>query len=97
MTVKIIYIRLKKGIVYKKGIQKSYDQKIGSTENNYEIAYINHGTNPKDASYEYAILIKGTSSEQKQFKKDSGYKILQKDYNAHIVQDEISKLRGYDF
>lgn len=89
--------KIKKGnIVYKKGIQKSYDQKIGTpTENNYEIAYINHGTNPKDASYEYAILIKGTSSEQEQFKKDSGYKVLQKDYNAHIVQDKISKLRGY--
>ena len=33
--------------------------------------------------------------EQKQFKKDSGYKVLQKDYNAHIVEDKVSALRGY--
>ncbi|WP_300359229.1 chondroitinase family polysaccharide lyase [Fusobacterium sp.] len=83
-------------VVYTKGLQKSFDQKVGTpTENNYELAYINHGTNPKEKAYEYAVLIKGDSKEQSQFKKDSGYKVLQKDYNAHIVQDTVSNLRGY--
>ena len=83
-------------VVYTKQLQKSYDQKIGTpTENNYELAYINHGKNPKDKGYEYAILIKADEKEQKQFKKDSGYKVLQKDYNAHIVEDKVSALRGY--
>ena len=83
-------------VVYTKQLQKSYDQKIGTpTENNYELAYINHGKNPKDKGYEYAVLIKADEKEQKQFKKDSGYKVLQKDYNAHIVEDKVSALRGY--
>ena len=83
-------------VVYTKQLQKSYDQKVGKpTQNNYELAYINHGTNPKDKGYEYAVLIKADEKAQKQFKKDSGYKVLQKDYNAHIVEDTVSALRGY--
>lgn len=83
-------------VVYMKGLQKSYDQKIGKpTENNYELAYINHGTAPKDKKYEFAILIKGNKDEQEQFKKDSSYEIKQQDFNAHIVKDSVSKMSGY--
>ena len=83
-------------VVYKKGLQKSYNHKNGKpTENNFELAYINHNKAPKDEFYEYSILIKRSKEEQDTFKKDSGYKVLQKDYNAHIVEDKISKMRGY--
>lgn len=59
------------------------------------MAYINHGKNPKNQKYQYAILVKGDKEEQERFKKNSNYQVLQQDYNAHIVEDEISKMRGY--
>ena len=81
---------------YKNGLQHSLDQNKGTpTENYYEMAYINHGKNPKNQRYQYAILVKGTKEEQEKFKKSSNYQVLQQDYNAHIVEDEISKMRGY--
>ena len=81
---------------YKNGLQYSLDQNKGiPTENYYEMAYINHGKNPKNQKYQYAILVKGDKEEQERFKKNSNYQVLQQDYNAHIVEDEISKMRGY--
>ena len=81
---------------YKNGLQHSLDQNKGTpTENYYEMAYINHGKNPKNQKYQYAILVKGDKEEQESFKKNSNYQVLQQDYNAHIVEDEISKMRGY--
>jgi len=81
---------------YKNGLQHSLDQNKGTpTENYYEMAYINHGKNPKNQKYQYAILVKGDKEEQERFKKNSNYQVLQQDYNAHIVEDEISKMRGY--
>ncbi len=83
-------------VVYKKGLQNSYNHKNGKpTKNNFELAYINHNKAPKDESYEFSILIKGNKDEQEKFKKDSGYKVLQKDYRAHIVEDKISGMKGY--
>ncbi|MCF2639532.1 hypothetical protein I6E31_06025 [Fusobacterium varium] len=81
---------------YKNGLQNSLDQNKGTpTENYYEMAYINHGKNTKNQKYQYAILVKGDKEEQERFKKNSNYQVLQQDYNAHIVEDEISKMRGY--
>ena len=81
---------------YKNELQYSLDQNKGiPTENYYEMAYINHGKNPKNQKYQYAILVKGDKEEQERFKKNSNYQVLQQDYNAHIVEDEISKMRGY--
>ena len=81
---------------YKNGLQNSLDQNKGTpTENYYEMAYINHGKNPKNQKYQYAILVKGNNEEQEIFKKNSNYQVLQQDSNAHIVEDEISKMRGY--
>ncbi|WP_300356141.1 chondroitinase family polysaccharide lyase [Fusobacterium sp.] len=83
-------------VVYRKSLQKSHDERNSKpTQNNYELAYINHGKNPENKTYEYSILIKGTNSEQEKFKKDAGYKVLQKDYKAHIVEDKVSNMRGY--
>ena len=89
---KVVECKLK----YKNELQHSLDQNKGTpTENYYEMAYINHGKNPKNQKYQYAILVKGDKEEQEIFKKNSNYQVLQQDYNAHIVEDEISKMRGY--
>ena len=91
-----LYKVVEGNLKYKNGLQHSLDQNKGTpTENYYEMAYINHGKNPKNQKYQYAILVKGDKEEQEIFKKNSNYQVLQQDYNAHIVKDEISKMRGY--
>ena len=91
-----LYKVVEGNLKYKNGLQHSLDQNKGTpTENYYEMAYINHGKNPKNQKYQYAILVKGNNEEQEIFKKNSNYQVLQQDYNAHIVEDEISKMRGY--
>ena len=91
-----LYKVVEGNLKYKNGLQHSLDQNKGTpTENYYEMAYINHGKNPKNKKYQYAILVKGDKEEQEIFKKNSNYQVLQQDYNAHIVEDEISKMRGY--
>lgn len=91
-----LYKVVEGNLKYKNGLQHSLDQNKGTpTENYYEMAYINHGKNPKNQKYQYAILVKGDKEEQEIFKKNSNYQVLQQNYNAHIVKDEISKMRGY--
>lgn len=83
-------------IVLKKGKQESRDQNTGErTENNYELAYINHGKAPKNGKYHYSILIKGDEQEQDKFKKNSKYEVLNQDNNSHIVKDLKSNMIGY--
>ena len=83
-------------IVLKKGKQESRDQNTGErTENNYELAYINHGKAPKNGKYHYSILIKGDEQEQDKFKKNSKYEVLNQDNNSHIVKDLKSNMTGY--
>lgn len=85
-------------VILRKGLQESRDQNTGEkTKNNYELAYINHKTAPKNESYHYSVLIKGSEKEKNEFKNDSGYKVLKQNKNAHIVQDKKSSLRGYAF
>lgn len=83
-------------IILKKGLQESRDQNSGNkTQNNYELAYINHGTAPNQEKYQYAILIKGNKLEQENFKNNSGYKVLNQDNNSHIVKDLKTNMIGY--
>lgn len=83
-------------IVLKKGKQESRDQNSGErTENNYELAYINHGKAPKNGKYHYSILIKGDEQKQEKFKKNPKYEVLNQDNNSHIVKDLKSNMTGY--
>ena len=83
-------------VVLKKGKQESKDQNSGEkTENNYELAYINHGKAPKNGKYHYSILIKGNNEEQEKFRKNSKYEVLNQDNSSHIVKDLKSDMIGY--
>lgn len=82
--------------VSRKGKQESRDHSTGNkTENNYELAYINHGKSPENGEYHYSVLIKGTKEEQEKFKKNSEYIVLNQDNNSHIVKDLKSNMIGY--
>lgn len=82
--------------VSKKGKQESKDHSTGdNTQNNYELAYINHGKAPENGKYHYSILIKGTKEEQEKYKENSKYEVLNQDNNSHIVKDLKSNMTGY--
>jgi hypothetical protein len=66
--------------------------KGGFTSGNFASAYINHGKQPTDATYEFVILPQTTNSEMETFHnsmQDSStefYKVLQQNETAHIVK-----------
>ena len=83
-------------IISKKGNQESRDHTSGEkTENNYEVAYINHGKSPKNEKYEYSILIQGDEKEKSEFMKSSKYQVINHDNKSHIVKDLDSDMIGY--
>lgn len=91
-----LYKVIEGDIVLKKEKQESRDQNSGErTENNYELAYINHGKAPENGKYHYSILIKGTKEEQEKYKENSKYEVLNQDNNSHIVKDLKSNMTGY--
>jgi chondroitin-sulfate-ABC endolyase/exolyase len=71
------------------------------TEGDFSSAWIDHGTAPRNASYEYAMLINTNAAGMQQFndsmqnESSAFYKVYQKDEKAHIVKDKPSGIFGY--
>ncbi|WP_435892586.1 polysaccharide lyase family 8 super-sandwich domain-containing protein [Oceaniferula spumae] len=65
------------------------------TTGKYSTAWIEHGKNPKDAAYEYAVLVQPTDEDLKSFTAKQPYQVLKKDATAHIVHDAPSNTTGY--
>ncbi|QZT38353.1 hypothetical protein K5X82_05470 [Halosquirtibacter xylanolyticus] len=68
-------------------------------EGTFYSAWINHGVAPKNASYEYALLIGSTQRALKTFASEQNsyqhYMVVQNDDEAHIVVDKESNTWGY--
>ena len=58
-------------------------------------AYLSHGTSPKDASYEYMLLVKGSNKDVKAYSKKVPYTVLQADASAHVVKDNPTGITAY--
>lgn len=62
-------------------------------------AYLNHGINPSNKSYEYVVIPNGGTTKalelQELQKTNSAYQVLQQDSDAHIVRDKQNQLWGY--
>ena len=58
----------------------------GPTEGAYAVAWIDHGSAPRDAGYEYAVLPQTTSERLRQFVEQPPYRVLQRDATAHMVE-----------
>lgn len=88
-------------VMYKNSLQKSRNhQNTKDTENNYSVAYLNHGISPKDASYHYFVAVQPSKERDKELKKliQKGvfpYQVLQQDNKAHIVASTMMKLTDY--
>lgn len=88
-------------VTVSKSNQKSLDEETSEpTQNDFGLAFIDHGKQPKEASYEYMILVQPTSQELQDMedqynKNDSPYTVLQQDKKAHIVNDKTTGITGY--
>lgn len=66
-----------------------------ATKGDWVSLVVNHGTAPKGASYEYAILPQTKAATLKAFAKKPTYKLLQQDANAHIVKSLATNTTSY--
>ena len=85
-----------------KQLQYSKDQSSKSDNQGYfTTAVINHGKAPKDANYEYAILVQSNHEQLVSFakqmldKEKAAYSVLRKDSKAHVVSERESKTTAY--
>jgi chondroitin-sulfate-ABC endolyase/exolyase len=89
------YLEPGNNVLIKRGLQKSRVPRAKNivSEGYVSTAWIDHGINPLDAGYEYAILPQEKLEKYETFNKRGLYTVLQKDEKAHIVQN--NKTIGY--
>lgn len=58
-------------------------------------AYIDHGKNPKQQSYEYLILPQAKPSKAAKKLAEKGYQVIQQNDNAHIIHHQSSDIVAY--
>ncbi|WP_244209024.1 chondroitinase family polysaccharide lyase [Paenibacillus ferrarius] len=76
------------GTVITRGGQNSKNNAgTKNTSGNYTTAYINHGSAPASAGYEYAIKVGAGPQGTANFANNMQYTVLQKNSNAHIVKN----------
>lgn len=97
----VYYFPKTSGLVYSYQNQKSQrnDNKT-TTEGVFKMAYINHGVAPKNASYEYAVKIKGANSKDafiKSMNEEKLYQVIEKNQKNHIVYYYSTKTTGFVF
>ena len=93
------YIPAGQDLVVSKSLQTSKENKtMKNTNGNFAVAYLNHGTAPQKAQYEYLIMLEAASAQIEACKKgDKGYQLLTQTRDAHIVYFPVEGVRGYAF
>ena len=92
-----IYI-LKNGyglVVEKKAQTSPSDTRKKTGSGNFVSAYIDHGPSPKEASYEYMMVVGASSKEEGKYMKKLPYTVLQADNSAHVVKDDVTGITAY--
>ncbi len=97
LTGNYYYIPAGQSFVIQKQNQESYENKYKKkTNGNFVTAYIRHGSAPKDAAYEYMIVMDPTEKQLVDLKSNiTDYQVLQKDAEAHIIKDMKNHINGY--
>lgn len=62
------------------------------TEGNFLTAWIDHGTAPDNASYEYMLVVRATQEVLERFVANPPYRVVQCDETAHIVRHTTNGL-----
>ena len=78
--------------------QKSRDvNDWADTEGDFLIAWIDHGKAPKDAGYEYLVVVRATPEAMQKIVAQPPYRVLQRDDAAHIVWNTSGRRWGCAF
>lgn len=91
------YYRIESGqkvVLLKQEQESRNDKSRAVTKGNFATAYIDHGSNPQDSSYEYMIQMQPNEEEQSNLHQKS-YRVIQHDNVAHIVEDLKTGVVGY--
>ena len=84
------------GLVVEKKTQTSpSDTKKKEGSGNFITAYIDHGSSPSSASYEYMMLVQPSGKEVSKYSRKSPYMVLQADDAAHVVKDDVTGITAY--
>ncbi|CAG7619224.1 chondroitinase family polysaccharide lyase [Paenibacillus allorhizosphaerae] len=84
------------GLHLERGMQHSMDHSGGKpTSGAYSTAWIDHGTKPDGAGYEYAVLVQVAPEEVETYAKTPPYRVLRKDEQAHVVEHRGERAIGY--
>lgn len=67
------------------------------TEGDFLTAWIDHGKAPKDAGYEYLVVVRATPEGMQKIAAQPPYRVLQRDDIAHIVWDTTGRRWGCVF
>ena len=94
------YIPAGQKIELRRQVQNSKSQDLGmDTEGNFATAWIDHGYEPKNQSYEYLIVLQPALEEMKtledQMKRGQVYEIWQQDQKGHIVYNKKNQITAY--
>jgi chondroitin-sulfate-ABC endolyase/exolyase len=82
-------------VVEKKSQVSPSDEMKDEGRGDFISAYINHGTSPVDASYEYMLLVKPSTKEVKSASKKLPYTVVKADNYAHVVKDSPTGITAY--
>lgn len=72
-----------------------HEKTRATTHGIFSSAWINHGKSPRDAEYEYMVLIQPNPDELNLARNKQTYQIVQKDHTAHVVFDEETGITAY--
>ena len=81
--------------VEKKAQTSPSDERKDPASGNFITAYINHGVSPKNASYEYMMLVRPSTKEVKSYSKKAPYEVIVADNSAHVVKDTPTGITAY--
>ncbi len=71
------------------------DTKKKTGTGDFVTAYIDHGTSPSDASYEYMMLVRPSGKDVTKFSRKLPYTVIRQDAGAHVVNDRLSGITAY--
>ena len=75
--------------------ESMHEKTLAKTKGKFSSAWIEHGKAPKDATYEYMVLIQPSASELATARKEPAYKVIQRDQTAHVVVDLPTGITAY--
>jgi len=70
---------------------------LEDTRGSFLVAWIDHGTSPSDASYEYMVVVKATPEAMQEYCASPPYQVVERSSHAHIVRHTAASKWGCVF